>query len=195
MKKIDVKGAYELMKGIMADAGDFLEGDINDESAKVEEELGKYKKADANDLENKSNQIKNTETKKEQKDIPTGPDLYLDKSETMYHNVQKMNSLAVLQKEKEVCDEIIEYKKIRGADYEVWETKKEDIDDRISSIKSFLEDGSWDSDKYKNEIMNQYKWESKLLLFADKEQNLNEEQRKVLKERIEERKKIIDDEI
>ena len=43
--------------------------------------------------------------------------------------------------------------------------------------------------------MNQYKWESKLLLFADKDIKLNVEQKKVLKERIEERKKIIDDEI
>ena len=157
MKKIDVKGAYELMKGIMTAAGDFLEGDIDDESAKVEAEIGKYKKDDVNDLENKSNQIKNIETKKEQKEVPTGPDLYLEITEKMYHNVNKMNSLIALEKENEICDMIIEYKKSRGIDYEVWETKKEDIDDRISSIKSFLEDGSWDSDRYKNEIMNQYK--------------------------------------
>ena len=184
MKKIDVKAA-----------GYFLKGIIDDESAEVEAELGKYKKGDVNDLENKSNQIKNTETKKEQKEIPTGPDLYMEITEKMYHIVNKMNSLITLEKEKEICDKIIEYKKGRGTDYELWETKKDDIDERISSIKSFLENGSWDSDRYKKEIMNQYNLEKKLLIFADRDPKLNAEQRKILKERIEERKKIIDDEI
>ena len=100
-----------------------------------------------------------------------------------------------LENEKEICDKIIEYKKGRGTDYELWETKKDDIDERISSIKSFLENGSWDSDRYKKEIMNQYNLEEKLLVFADRDPKLNAEQRKILKERIEERKKIIDDEI
>ena len=173
MKKIDVKAA-----------GYFLEGIMDDESAEVEAELGKYKKGDVNDLENKSNKIKNTETKKKQKEVPIDKDLYLEITEKMYHNVYKINSLMALENEKEICDKIIEYKKSRGADYELWETKKDDIDERISSIKSFLENGSWDSDRYKKEIMNQYKWESKLLLFADKDPKMNVEQRKVLKERI-----------
>ena len=56
MKKNDVKAP-----------GYFLEGIIDDESAEVEAELGKYKKGDVNDLENKSNQIKNPETKKSKK--------------------------------------------------------------------------------------------------------------------------------
>ena len=47
MKKIDAKAV-----------GYFLEGIIDEESAEVEAELGKYKKGDVNDLENKSNQIK-----------------------------------------------------------------------------------------------------------------------------------------
>ena len=43
--------------------------------------------------------------------------------------------------------------------------------------------------------MKQYKLEEKLLVFANRDLKLNAEQRNVLKERIEERKKIIDDEI
>ena len=106
-----------------------------------------------------------------------------------------MNSLAVLQKEKEICDKIIKYKKSRGANYEVWETKIEDIDFRISTVKDFIESGTWDFDRYKKEIMNQYKSESKLLLFVEKDPKLNAEQKKALKERIEERIKVIDNEI
>ena len=118
------------------------------------------------------------------KDVKTGPDLYLEITENKYHDIKKMNSLAVLQKEKEVCDEIIEYKKSRGADYEVWESKIEDIDFRISTVKDFIESGVWDIEKYKKEIMNQHKSESKLLLFVEKDPKLNEEQKKALKERL-----------
>ena len=38
-------------------------------------------------------------------------DLYPEKTESKYHVPNKMNSLGVLQKEKELCDKIIAYKK------------------------------------------------------------------------------------
>ena len=43
--------------------------------------------------------------------------------------------------------------------------------------------------------MEQYKWEVKLLQFVEKDPSLNEQQKKVLKDRVNKRKQIIDAEI
>jgi len=130
-----------------------------------------------------------------QKEVPKGPDLYPAKTEGKYHNVEKMNSVGVLEKEKEICDKIIAYKKKIGADYDDWDMKKDDIDTRIDTISSFVSSGTWNVEKYKAEIRNQYKWEVKLLQFADKDPTLNEQQKKALKDRVEARKNIIDKEL
>ena len=128
-------------------------------------------------------------------DAPKGVDLYPDKAEKKYHGLEKMNCLGVLQKEKEVCDKIIEYKKKIGADYDDWDNKKENIDDKIKSITSFIEDEIWDLNAYKQKIAEQFKWESKLLLFVEKDPTLNDQQKKVLKDRIEARRNIIESEL
>ena len=133
------------------------------------------------------------EPKKEES--PKGPDLYPGKVEKKYHTIEKMNSLGVLQKEKEICDKIIEYKKKIGADYDDWDIKKESIDDKMKTITSFIEDGVWDLNAYKKKIAEQFKWESKLLLFVEKDPTLNDQQKKILRERVNARKKIIEDEI
>ena len=106
----------------------------------------------------------------------------------MYHKVEKMNSLATLENEKAVCDKIIEYKKKINADYDDWEMKKDNINLRIENIQTSIEGGLWDLDRYKKEILNQYKYEIKLLQFIDKDKNLKDQQKKALKERIEENK-------
>ena len=129
------------------------------------------------------------------KEVPKGPDLYPEKTEKKYHTVEKMTSLGVLEKEKEICDKIIAYKKEIGADYDDWDIKKESIDDKIGSITSFVQDGIWDLNKYKAEILNQFKWEGKLLQFVDKDPSLNDQQKKILKERVQNRQKIIEDEL
>ena len=128
-------------------------------------------------------------------EVPKGPDLYPEKTEKKYHSVEKMTSLGVLEKEKEICNKIIEYKKKIGADYDDWDIKKESIDDKIGSVTSFIQDGIWDLDKYKKEIANQFKWEAKLLLFVEKDPTLNDEQKKILKDRVKARQSIIEDEI
>jgi len=128
-------------------------------------------------------------------EVPKGPDLYPGKVEKKYHTIEKMDSLGVLQKEKEICDKIIEYKKKIGADYDDWDIKKESIDDKMKTITSFIEDGVWDLNAYKKKIAEQFKWESKLLLFVEKDPTLNDQQKKILRERVNARKKIIEDEI
>ena len=126
---------------------------------------------------------------------PKGPDLYPEKTEKKYHSVDKMTSIGVLNEEKELCDKIIEYKKKIGADYDDWELKKDSVKDKIDTVTSFIQDGIWDLDKYKKNIMEQYKWEVKLLQFVEKDPSLNEQQKKVLKDRVNKRKQIIDAEI
>ena len=126
---------------------------------------------------------------------PKGPDLYPEKTEKKYHSVDKMTSIGVLNEEKELCDKIIEYKKKIGADYDDWEIKKENVKDKIDTVSSFVQDGVWDLDKYKKNILEQYKWEVKLLQFVEKDPSLNEQQKKVLKDRVNKRKQIIDAEI
>ena len=121
-------------------------------------------------------------------------DLYPEKTEKKYHNVDKMRSIGVLNEEKELCDKIIEYKKKIGADYDDWELKKDSVKDKIDTVTSFIQDGVWDFDTYKKNIMEQYKWEVKLLLFVEKDPSLNEQQKKVLKDRVNKRKQIIDTE-
>ena len=129
------------------------------------------------------------------KEVPKGPDLYPEIIEKKYHNVEKMTCLGALEKEKGICDKIIEYKKKIGKDYDDWEMKKDSIDDKIGTINSFVEDGLWDLNRYKQELIKQFKLESKLLLFADKDPTLNDEQRKTLKDRLTERKNLIDKEL
>ena len=118
------------------------------------------------------------------KEVPKGPDLYPEIIEKKYHNVEKMTCLGALEKEKGICDKIIEYKKKIGKDYDDWEMKKDSIDDKIGTINSFVEDGLWDLNRYKQELIKQFKLESKLLLFADKDPTLNDEQKKTLKDRL-----------
>ena len=129
------------------------------------------------------------------KEVPKGPDLYPEKIEEKYHDVRKMSSVGVLEKEKEICDKIITYKKQIGADYDDWEMKKGNIDTRIDTISSFISSGSWDINKYKKEILVEYKWEVKIFQFAGQDPSLNDQQKKVLKDRIEARKNIIDKEL
>ena len=143
---------------------------------------------------NKQELAKAMQAKQSQKSS-SGVDLYPEKVEKKYHDVQKMTSLGVLEKEKEICDKIIQYKKKRDEDFDTWDFKKESIDDKISLITSTIQDGAWDFETYKKKIKEQYAWESKLLLFVEKDPSLNPEQKNVLKERVNNRKKIIEDEL
>ena len=125
----------------------------------------------------------------------SGVDLYPEKVEKKYHDVQKMTSLGVLEKEKEICDKIIQYKKQRNEDPDTWDFKKESLNDRIGIITSTIQDGAWDFEMYKKKIKEQYAWESKLLVFVEKDPSLKPEQKNVLKERVNNRKKIIEEEL
>ena len=73
-----------------------------------------------------------------------GDDLYPAKVENKYNDVNKMTSLTVKKKKKELCDKIISYKKSKNEDYDTWDLKKPSIDDKINLITSYVQDGMWD---------------------------------------------------
>ncbi len=122
-------------------------------------------------------------------------DLYPERVEKKYHVANKMNSLGVLEKEKELCDKIIAYKKKIGTQYDIWEDKKEDVQEQYNLIMGFIEGQTWDFEVYKKKIQEQYKWEKKLLLFVEKDTTLNTNQKNALKTRVNDRLKIIEDEL
>ena len=122
-------------------------------------------------------------------------DLYPEKTESKYHVPNKMNSLGVLQKEKELCDKIIAYKKKNGMEFDVWEDKKESIQDQYDLIMGFIQNETWDFEVYKKKIKEQYAWEKKLLFFTDKDPTLNAEQKNIIKTRVNDRLKIIEEEL
>ena len=122
-------------------------------------------------------------------------DLYPEKTESKYHVPNKMNSLGVLQKEKELCDKIIAYKKKNGMEFDAWEDKKESIQDQYDLIMGFIQNETWDFEVYKKKIKEQYAWEKKLLFFADKDPTLNSEQKNIIKTRVNDRLKIIEEEL
>ena len=124
-----------------------------------------------------------------------GEDIYPEKKENKYHDVQKMNSLTVLEKEKELCDIIIEYKKNRGEDYDTWEFKQHNIDDKILLITSNVQEGLWDFPAYQKKIKEQYQWEKKLLLFVEKDPTVNAKQKEIIKRRVNNRIKYIEEEL
>ena len=122
-------------------------------------------------------------------------DFYPEKVEYKYYDINKMNSLGVLEKEKEICDAIIKNKNKRNEDPEEWYYIKLSIDDKINFITSIIEFGVWDFEIYKTKIKEEYIWESKLLFFLEKDPNLKQKQKSLLKERINNRKKIIEEEL
>ena len=146
---------------------------------------------------NKQELAKAMQAKQEKKSQTSNSevDLYPEKVEKKYHDVQRMTSLGVLEKEKEICDKIIEYKKKRNEDPDDWDFKKDSINDKISIITSYIQDGAWDFEMYKKKIKEQYAWETKLLLFVEKDVNLKPEQKNIIKERINDRKKKIEEEL
>ena len=80
-------------------------------------------------------------------------------------------------------------------EYNIWETKKENIDKTIKSITSLVENGTWDLDEYKKKIKEEQDWEKKLLDLSGNDSSLDDAQKRIIKARIKERIKIIQGEL
>ena len=123
-------------------------------------------------------------------------DLYSETTENIYHKLNKMKSLGVLNNEKEQCDAIIKYKKSNGFDdFDVWEGKKDLIDVQITNVTNLVESGVMDLDKYKEYITQELNYEKQLLEVVDKDKKLPACEIPVVKGRIQKRIDLINQEL
>ena len=165
---------------------------INDRKKLIEEELNQ-KVEEENNIEEEEQDLDELENKF--KLINENIDLYPSTVEDIYHNVGKIVSLGALEKEKELCDKIIEYKMGKLLEINIWETKKENIDKAINSITSLVESGEWNLDIYKKKIKEEQDWEQKLLDLAGNDSSLDAAQKQIVKARIKKRIKLIEEEL
>ena len=123
-------------------------------------------------------------------------DLYPIKQEQIFHRVNKMNSLTVLEKEIKLCQTIIEYKKKKQMDFKIWETKIEQATKQLNDIKTSVENQSMDYEAYKKTISEELAYEQKLLdVYLPKDGASTPEQKNVIEKRIKDRILIINKEI
>ena len=178
--------------GLTKEQKEIIKERINDRKSIIENELNQ-KVEEENNIEEPEKDL--VELEKELSQINGNIDLYPSTVEDIYHNVGKIISLGVLEKEKELCNRIIEYKKGKIMEYNIWETKKENIDKTINSITSLVENGTWDLDQYKKKIKEEQDWEKKLLDLSGNDSSLDDAQKRIIKARIKERIKIIQGEL
>ena len=178
--------------GLTKEQKEIIKERINDRKSIIENELNQ-KVEEENNIEEPEKDL--VELEKELSQINGNIDLYPSTVEDIYHNVGKIISLGVLEKEKELCDRIIEYKKGKIMEFNIWETKKENIDKTIKSITSLVENGTWDLDQYKKKIKEEQDWEKKLLDLSGNDSSLDDAQKRIIKARIKERIKIIQGEL
>ena len=131
-----------------------------------------------------------------QKTAPAVEDLYPLQQEQIFHNVKRMNSLTVLEKEIKLCKTIIEYKKKMQLDFQEWEKKIEFATKQLNDIKTNVESGKMDYEAYKKTISDELNLEQKLLtVYLPKDQASSPAQREIIQKRINERIVIINKEI
>ena len=178
--------------GLTKEQKEIIKDRINERKSIIENELNQ-KVEEENNIEEPEKDL--VELEKELSQINGNIDLYPSTVEDIYHNVGKIISLGVLEKEKELCNRIIEYKKGKIMEYNIWETKKENIDKTIKSITSLVENGTWDLDQYKKKIKEEQDWEKKLLDLSGNDSSLDDAQKRIIKARIKERIKLIQGEL
>ena len=138
-----------------------------------------------NDNKSKDTEINNESTE----------DIYPEKQEGMYHKVNEMKSLTVLEEEIALCDKIIEFKKKRGLDYDEWETKKDLAEMQLNSTKTLIENGQMDFEGYKKIILKELQYENKILKFTEMDKKSKPYELNEIKRRIKKRIEVIEKEL
>ena len=123
-------------------------------------------------------------------------DLYPLQQEKIFHRINKMDSLTVLEKEIKLCKFIIEYKQKKKIDCKEWENKIQEATTKLEQIKTKVENGDMDFEEYKKSISNELAYEEKLLnVYLAKDQTSTPNQLEQIKKRITNRMTIINKEI
>ena len=131
-----------------------------------------------------------------QKDQNTEEDLYPLQQEKIFHRINQMKSLTVLEKEINLCNFIIQYKKTKNFDSKEWENKIIEANTKLNEIKNKVERGEMDFEEYKKTISNELTYEQKLLnIYLQKDKTSSPSQIEQIKKRINDRIIIINKEI
>ena len=126
----------------------------------------------------------------------TDEDLYPLQQEKIFHRINKMDSLTVLEKEIKLCKTIIEYKKGKNLDSKEWENKIQEATTKLEQIKTKVESGDMDFEEYKKSIQNELAYEDKLInIYLAKDKASSPSQLEKIKKRINDRIIIINKEI
>ena len=111
--------------------------------------------------------------------------------EEKYHNRKKMFCASILEDEKRVLDEIINYKKSKNLESDTFEIKKDLLDGEIQRIQLQIVNEVITFEDYKNKISEELNYEKKLLEFAKSDKQLRPEELKIIQERIIKRIELI----
>jgi len=144
--------------------------------------IGKFlTKEEMGDID--GNPAKKENTKKPE--IKTVEDKYPLQQEKIFHRINKMQSLTVLEKEIEVCKMVIAYKKKNNLDSKEWENKIEQANKQLNEIKSKVESEEMDLETYLKTIKDELNYEQKLLdVYLPKDQTSTKGQKDNIKKRI-----------
>ena len=202
----------ELLKGILSGAG----GNNNKKKDDGMDELNNILNMADKNLKNKDKDEMallgkfltkeelnegNEEEKKEKKEIKKEEnnkieDKYPLQQEKIFHRINQMKSLTVLEKEIEVCKMIIAYKKKNNLESKEWENKIEQANKQLNDIKLKVENNEMDIEAYKKTIEDELKYEQKLLdVYLPKDQTSTQLQKDTIKKRINIRILVINKEI
>ena len=202
----------ELLKGILSGAGgnnnkkkddgmDELNNILNmaDKNLKNKDKdemalLGKFLTKEELNEGNEEEKKEKKEIKKEENDKIE--DKYPLQQEKIFHRINQMKSLTVLEKEIEVCKMIIAYKKKNNLESKEWENKIEQANKQLNDIKLKVENNEMDIEAYKKTIEDELKYEQKLLdVYLPKDQTSTQLQKDTIKKRINIRILVINKEI
>ncbi len=122
-------------------------------------------------------------------------DLYKLENEIKYNNLKKYKSAGVMENEKIIIEEIINYKKSKNLDYDYFENNSNLIDMAISKIQTDIICNVLTIDGYKIQVKNQLEFELDNIEKAKIDIKVSDEERKIIINRIEKRIEILNIEL
>ena len=135
------------LNNILSMADKNLKNKDKDDMALIGKFLTKEEMGDIDGNTEKKENIKKPENKVEDK--------YPLQQEKIFHRINKMQSLSVLEKEIEVCKMVIAYKKKNNLDSKEWESKIEQANKQLNEIKSKVESEEMDLETYLKTIKDE----------------------------------------
>jgi len=127
--------------------------------------------------------------------VKNNEDLYREPIEKLYHNHKKMQSAGVLEDEKAVIDEIIEYKKKHKLEFDYFTFKKDLLDGEIQKIQNMIIEEILTIDGYKANITTELSYENKLLELLKEDKNAKPSEKTLIEDRINKRIQKINEEL